>query len=66
MVIYLEPVLDHFAVELAQIWDRVLDAEWSHHSESVEKSEKFQPQPELLLEGWRRVMAHLWCAGGSL
>ena len=54
-----EPVLDHFVVELAQIWDRASDGKFPQLSESVEKTEKFQPQPELWLKMWRHVMGAL-------
>ena len=47
--------LDHFAEDLAQIWDHTPDAEWSQLSESVGKIQKFQPQPELWPKTWRRV-----------
>ena len=47
VALYREPVLYHFAMELAQNWKQPPDVEWSQFSEPAEKAEEFQPQSEL-------------------
>ena len=49
-------VLHHFAVEIAQIWGLLTDAESSQLSRTFEKTEHFLPQPELQLIMQRRIM----------